>query len=92
MPKYIKGNYIHSTEKVSLKELEEYFLITNLRLEQGFESSKFKKCFGVTFEEKYYDKIFNFELNSFFDFNNDKVCLNDEGLLMMDFILVKLFQ
>ena len=87
---YLKGNYISSSEKVDSKLLEEYYLITNLRLEQGFEKGEYKRLFGIEFEEKYKNKIYNFELSKYFNFTNDRVCLNDEGLLMMDFILLKL--
>ena len=90
LPEYLKGNYISSTEKVDEKLLEEYYLITNLRLEQGFSKRDYKKLFNVEFEEKYKDKIRNFELNKYFDFTSSRVRLNDEGLIMMDFVLLKL--
>ena len=41
-------------------------------------------------EEKYNDKIKNFALNKFFSFAGDRIRLNDEGLIMMDFVLLKL--
>ena len=91
LPEYLKGNYISSSEKVDAKTLEEYYLITNLRLEQGFNKAEYEKIFGAKFEEKYADKIVNFALDKFFDFANDRVRLNDEGLIMMDFVLLKLF-
>ena len=90
LPEYIKGNYISSTEKVDDKSLEEYFLITNLRLEKGFSKGDFKAQFGVDFEKKYLDKIINFNLQKYFDFSDDRVRLTDDGLILMDFILLKL--
>ena len=90
LPEYIKGNFISSTEKVDSESLEEYYLITNLRLEEGFRKSEYEKIFGTKFEEKYKDKIKNFALNKFFDFAGDNIRLNDEGLIMMDFVLLKL--
>ena len=91
LPEYLKGNFIASKENITGKELEEYFLITNLRLENGFEKAKYKAQFGCDFEEKYKDKILNFDLKKYFDFSNDRVKLNDEGLILMDFVLLKLF-
>lgn len=90
LPEYLKGNYISSSERVDEKELEEYFLITNLRLEQGFSKEQYKDLFGVEFEEKYNNKIINFDLKRYFDFSVGRIRLNDEGLIMMDFVLLKL--
>jgi oxygen-independent coproporphyrinogen-3 oxidase len=90
LPKYIEGNYLESKEILNEKLIEEYFLITNLRLEQGFLKIDYEKQFGVTFEENYKNKIKNFELEKYLDFSSDRVCLNDDGFLLMDFILLKL--
>lgn len=90
LPDYFKGNYFSSSERVGEKELEEYFLITNLRLEQGFSKEQYKKFFGVDFEEKYNNKIKYFDLKRYFDFSVSRIRLNDEGLIMMDFVLLKL--
>ena len=90
LPEYLKGNFISSEEKVDEKLLEEYFLITNLRLEQGFLKEEYKVQFGVDFEQKYEEKIKNFSLSKYFDFTNDRVRLTDEGLILMDFVLLKL--
>ena len=89
-PEYLKGNRISSKEIVGEKELEEYFLLTNLRLESGFSKAEYKDLFGIDFEEKYESKIYNFSLNKYFDFTNDRVRLTDEGLILMDFVLLKL--
>ena len=86
----MKGNFISSEEKVDEKLLEEYFLITNLRLEQGFLKEEYKVQVGVDFEQKYEEKIKNFSLAKYFDFTNDRVRLTDEGLILMDFVLLKL--
>ena len=90
LPEYIKGNYIASSEEITKTKLEEYFLITNLRLENGFEKSKYKELFGYEFEETYGDKIQNFGLDKYFNFTDDRVKLNDDGLILMDFVLLKL--
>ena len=90
LPEYLKGNYISSKETVGEKELDEYFLLTNLRLEKGFLKADYKSQFGVDFEQKYESKIKNFSLTKYFDFSNDRIRLTDEGLILMDFILLKL--
>ena len=90
LPEYLKGNFISSKEIVGKKELEEYFLLTNLRLEQGFSKAEYKVLFNEDFEQKYESKIINFSLQKYFDFSNDRVRLTDEGLILMDFVLLKL--
>ena len=90
LPEYLKGNLFSSSEKITDKELEEYYLITNLRLEKGFPKKDYQEKFGISFEEKYKDKIKNFELDKYFNFSGDRVRLNDEGMLLMDFVLLKL--
>ncbi len=90
LPEYIKGNCIASSEIIGEKEFEEYYLITNLRLEQGFLKADYKNKFGIDFEEKYADKIKNFKLSQYFNFSEDKIRLNDKGIVLMDFILLKL--
>lgn len=87
---YLKGNHVSSKEMVGPKELEEYFLITNLRLEQGFLKNDFEKQFGISFENKYIYKIKNFALEKYFDLSTDRIKLTDEGLILMDFVLLKL--
>ena len=90
LPEYLKGNFISSSEKVGQNELEEYFLITNLRLEQGFLRDQYKKLFGIDFEEKYKSKIIYFDLLKYFKITHDRISLNDNGLLLMDFIVLKI--
>ena len=90
LPEYLKGNFISSSEEINEKILEEYYLITNLRLEKGFSKGEYENKFGASFEKKYHDKIINFELQKYFDFTDNRVRLNDEGLLLMDFVLLKL--
>ena len=90
LPEYLKGNFISSKEIVGGKELEEYFLLTNLRLEKGFSKAEYRQLFGIDFEQKYESKIKNFSLTKYFDFTNDRVRLTDNGLILMDFVLLKL--
>ena len=90
LSEYLKGNIISSSEVISKKSLEEYYLITNLRLENGFSKSDYQNKFGVDFLTKYKEKIKNFNLEHYFNFKNETISLTDEGLMMMDFVLLKL--
>lgn len=90
LTEYIKGNYISSSEKIGQNELEEYYLITNLRLEEGFLNSDYKEKFGIDFEQKFASKIKQFNLEKYFNNNSARIKLSDEGLIMMDFVILKL--
>ena len=87
---YLKGNYVSSKEEVSENDNLEYYLITNLRLEDGFLRSEFVTKFGIDFVDKFGDKIEKFSLDKYFAISDDKVSLSDEGLIMMDFVILKL--
>ena len=91
LTEYLNLKFTGIKEKVTKKNLEQYFLITNLRLEKGFSKKDYLNQFGIEFEEKYKDKIVNFDLLKYFNFENGRIHLTDEGLVLMDFILYKLF-
>ena len=90
LDEYIKCNYVANKEKVTKKTLLTYYLLTNLRLESGFSREEFKETFGKDFYEMFKDKIIKFSLEKYFNISEDKISLNDEGILLMDFILLKL--
>lgn len=90
LDEYNKCNFVANKEKVSKKNLLTYYLLTNLRLENGFSREEFKSTFGKDFCEMFKDKINKFSLEKYFDINEDKIALNDEGILLMDFVLLKL--
>ena len=90
LPEYLKGNYISSSEKIDQNEFEEFYLITNLRLEEGFLKSDYKEKFGIDFEQKFESKIKQFNLDKYFNNNSERIKLSDEGLIMMDFVILKL--
>lgn len=87
---YLKEKYVAFKEEITNQSLEEYFLLTNLRLENGFDTKKYKALFGENFLDKYKDKIANQKLDKYFDLSDDKIRLTDEGLILMDFVLYKL--
>ena len=87
---YLKNNFVFSKEKVTEKDYLTYFLITNLRLEKGFARADFLEKFGVDFEEKFASKINKFSLEKLINITKDRICLTDEGLMLMDFVILKL--
>lgn len=56
---------------------EEYFLLTNSRLEDVFSKATYKEKFEIDFEQKYTDRIKLFSLSKYFDFSYSRVKLTD---------------
>lgn len=88
--KYLSGEYINEKEIINDEMLLEYYLITNLRLEQGFNRTEFKEIFGVDFAMKFSEKIKVFQKKSQIIIDNDKIRLSDDGLMIMDHILLNI--
>lgn len=87
---YLKLNFVKSKETLDGEAHLICYLLTNLRLEEGFSRTDFKEKFGIDFIEKYNDKINKFSLQKYFNIKPDQISLNDDGLIIMDFILSKL--
>lgn len=90
LDKYLNGNFVENKEIVDENSLLEYYLITNFRLEDGFSRQEFKDKFGIDFVEKFSGKLEEFQKKSQIIIDNDKIRLSDDGLLIMDYILLKL--
>ncbi len=87
LDKYLKGEFVASKEEIDKDKDITYFLITNLRLEQGFLRKDFENRFGFDFVESYSQKIEKFVLTKDIIIEDERVRLSDEGLLIMDYIL-----
>ena len=90
LDRYLAYEFIDEKEIVDEKSDLEYFLLTNLRLEKGFSRKEFINRFGIDFVSKYKDKVVSLEKKSLLIVNDDKIMLSDEGLMIMDSILVEL--
>ena len=87
---YIKLNFVYEKHLIENQDTLEYYLITNFRMEQGFSRQEFRQKFGIDFEDKFKDKINKFLLQNLINITPDRVMLTDEGLLLMDFVVLKL--
>lgn len=90
LDKYLSGKYIESSETVSKEKDIEYFLITNLRMEDGFSRKDFENRFGIDFVTMFKDKIEPFTKEELLIVEDDSIRLSDEGLMIMDYILLKI--
>ena len=90
LDKYLNGEHIDSKETVSMEKDFTYYLLTNLRMEDGFLRKDFENRFGVDFVNKYQEKIAPFVESGDLIVTDDRVKLSDNGLLIMDYILLKI--
>lgn len=88
---YLNGNYRYTEEKLSLESQLEDFFLTNLRLAKGFKKETFKSRFGFEFKEKYSKQFTKLNNSGLLLENNDYVYPSDQGILLLDRILLELF-
>ena len=90
LDKYLNGEIVASKEEVKIEQDITYYLLTNLRLEDGFLRSDFKNRFGVDFVDKFALKIDRFIDSHDLLVDENRVRLSDNGLLIMDYFLVNI--
>ena len=88
---YLKGQYVSETEKVDLKLLREYFLITHLRLKEGFLLKDYQDLFNEDFHKKFHDYITELVDQKLAVIDDEKFALTDDGLMIMDSLLIHFF-
>ena len=87
--KYINHQFIDEKEIVDKNDLFEYFLLTNLRLEKGFSRLRFKEIFNYDLYEAKKD-IFDEMIKKQLIQVDENIHLLDEGLIIMDSIILKI--
>lgn len=92
LKRYIKGDFIDYVDMMNeYIELED-FILTNLRLEKGFKKEEFKSRFGFDFEVKFNDVLPLLRKNLLVKVSKDSIMLTDEGLILLDYVLLKLYE
>lgn len=90
MCKYLQGFYRSSEEKITIEDEEKYFWMLNLRLEDGFEIQEYVNRFGTELllkrEETLHDEINNGLMIKL----KNRIKLGDDGLMILDRILLKI--
>ena len=87
---YLKGKIVANKEKVDRQKDLIYYLLTNLRLEDGFLRKDFIDRFGVDFVDEFSPKIDRFVDSKHLLIDENSVRLSDEGMLIMDHILLQI--
>lgn len=88
---YLKGNYVLERETVDQKLLREYFLMTHLRLKEGFLLKNYQDLFDEDFHKKFHDYITELVNQKLAVIDDKKFALTDDGLMIMDSILIRFF-
>lgn len=78
-------------EKVTLTSDYHYFLLTNLRLDEGFSLASFQNRFGVSFLEKAKKALPKLVAEGLMVVTPERVYCTDRGLLILDQVLLELF-
>lgn len=88
---YLAGHPRGKDELVSKESDLQYFFLTNLRLEKGFELHTFYKRFGFSFLDKYKVAIEKLTKEGLLEVvNGVSVRCTDRGLLILDQVLLEL--
>ena len=90
LDKYLSGDIIDSKEEIGIEQDVTYYLLTNLRLEDGFLRSDFKNRFGIDFVDKFTLKLDRFIDSKDLIIDEKRVRLSDSGLMIMDYFLVNI--
>ncbi len=91
LDKYLKGKYRAETEVVTPKDDLEYYFLTNLRLEKGFSLADFSSRFGFSFLSKYEKAYDSCSRDGLLKIEEGRVKPTDKGILLLDRILLSLF-
>jgi oxygen-independent coproporphyrinogen-3 oxidase len=90
--RYLKGDHFGNEETVTQKDDLEYFFLTNLRLASGFKKETFKQRFGFSFVSKYGPKFDSLKKDGLLEENSESIYPTDQGILLLDRILLKLYE
>ncbi len=85
---YLKGEGLRESEEQSG---EEEYLLSSLRLEEGFALSSFAKRFGKDFRLAYGDSLLKMEKEGMLREDEGRIKPTDRGLECLDYVLVSLF-
>lgn len=92
MKAYLEGQYRKETEPISPEIDENDFLMLKLRLARGFTLPEFESRYKVAFLGKYQTEVQELTKRGLLQVENDAVRCTDEGIMLLDYVLLKLFK
>jgi oxygen-independent coproporphyrinogen-3 oxidase len=90
MTKYLQGVRRDQEEVIDLTMKRFEFLMLNLRLNEGFSLSTFQEEFQQTFEVTYEKNLPALIEKKLLTIEENRVRLTFEGMLLLDYVLLKL--
>ncbi len=87
---YLSGKTVAEEEIVEDKDKTLLFLMTNLRLKDGFDVNKFKEFVGVSFDEKCGKKAEKLISSGLLVRDGNRIHVSDKGMLLLDKVVVEL--
>lgn len=89
--KYLNNQNEINKEIINRKTLKEYYLLTNLRLKDGFSLKKYKKIFNSDFLIEYKEIIKELKKDNLINIKKGRFFATDKGIIILDRILLKFF-
>lgn len=89
---YIDGINNQEIEYLTIKTLEEYYLLTNLRLNIGFDLNEYNKIFKKDFLIFFKNSIKQLLKYSLVNVSSNRFFCTDKGLIILDYVLTELFK
>ena len=90
LEKYLNGEYILEQEEVSQKDLETYFIMLNLRTNEGIDLKLFNNIFNKDLYRARKEEIDSFIAHNLLILKDDKLIATYEGMMILDEIILDL--
>lgn len=91
LQKYLRHNWVASQETVRGASALEYYFLTNLRLERGFDLASFERKFGFSFFPRYQGVFAGLSGQGLLRKENGRVFCSDKGIMLLDRVLLALY-
>ena len=87
---YLMGRYINNQEIVDLTLSEEYYLMLNLRLANGFDLDEYHRRYQMDFRTRYRSSLQNLIQLGLLIHQEGRIYPTDDGLMKLDYVLIHL--
>ena len=90
LPRYLKGDYTENEEIVSLKDDKTYFLLTNLRLAEGFAFATYAERFQEDIRGNKAKELKEAQSRGYIRLTSERILVTSLGLKMLDSLILML--
>ena len=89
---YLEGKTVAESEKVTVEDDKEYFIMLNLRTKYGILFNEFESRFKDEFFDVYKTKLVELEKQGLIQIKEDSVTPTYEGMMVLDQIVLKILE